>query len=126
VNDSQIPHILGQKDPSSALLDQIALLVTIQLFELSVNTSYRQKGFDLYRTPPHRIMTDPLSISAAISGIITFADVVYGHGSRFRRGCKDCPREIKQLVLEIYNLKGVFEALEPLTDDAANAGHRKS
>ena len=71
-------------------------------------------------------MSDPLSVIASITGIVAFAGAVYEQGKIFCREWKDCPKELRALVLEVYNLKGVLEALEPLVEDAADADIRTS
>jgi hypothetical protein len=70
-------------------------------------------------------MFEPSSIAAGVCEIISLAGEVYKQGRQFLRECKDCPGELKQLVLEINSLKGVLEALELLVDDAAEEGLRK-
>ncbi|KAF8247194.1 hypothetical protein K440DRAFT_644114 [Wilcoxina mikolae CBS 423.85] len=64
---------------------------------------------------------DPFTISTGLCGIISLAEVVYKQGRQFLRDCKDCPGELKALVLEINGLKGALEALELLVDDAVDA-----
>jgi hypothetical protein len=63
-------------------------------------------------------MADPFSIAAGVAGILTLAEVVYKQGREFWRECKDCPKELKALILEIHSLKGVLEALQLLIEDA--------
>jgi len=70
-------------------------------------------------------MADPFSIATGVCGMISLAEVVYKQGRQFLRECKDCPNELKQLVLEINSLKGVLDALELLVDDAAEADLRQ-
>jgi hypothetical protein len=65
-------------------------------------------------------MGDPFSIAAGVVGILSLAEVVYKQGREFWRECKDCPEELKALVLEINSLKGAIEALQPLIEDAAS------
>jgi len=63
-------------------------------------------------------MADPFSIAAGVVGILSLAEVVYKHGREFWRECKDCPKEVKALVLEINSLKGVLEVLQLLVEEA--------
>jgi hypothetical protein len=65
-------------------------------------------------------MADPFSIAAGVVGILSLAEVVYQLGREFWRECKDCPKELKALVLEINSLKAVLEALELLIEDATS------
>jgi len=65
-------------------------------------------------------MSDPFSIAAGVVGILSLAEVVYKQGREFWRDCKDCPEELKALVLEINSLKGALEALQQLIEDATS------
>jgi len=70
-------------------------------------------------------MADPFSVSTGLCSIISLAEGVYKQGCQFLRACKDCPGELKALVLEINSLKGAFETLETLVDDAVDSYLRK-
>jgi len=65
-------------------------------------------------------MADPFSIAAEVVAILSLAEMVYKQGREFWRECRDCPKELKALVLELHSLKGVFEALQLLIDDATS------
>jgi hypothetical protein len=62
-------------------------------------------------------MADPFSLAAGVVGILSLAEVVYKQGREFWRECKDCPGELKALILEINSLKGVLEGLQLLIED---------
>jgi hypothetical protein len=70
-------------------------------------------------------MADPFSVSTGLCSIISLAEGVYKQGCRFLRACKDCPGELKALVLEINSLKGALETFETLVDDAVDSYLRK-
>jgi len=61
-------------------------------------------------------MADPFSI--AVLEILSLAEVVYKQSREFWRECKDCPEELKALVMEINSLKGALEGLQLLIEDA--------
>jgi len=65
-------------------------------------------------------MADPFSIASGLVGILSLAEVVCRHGLEFWRECRDFPKELKALVLEIHSLKGVLEALQLLIEDATS------
>jgi len=70
-------------------------------------------------------MDDPFSVSTGLCSIISLAEGVYKQGCQFLRACKDCPCELKALVLEINSLKGALETFETLVDDAVDSYLRK-
>jgi hypothetical protein len=67
-------------------------------------------------------MVDPFSIGTGVVGILSLAEVVYKQGREFWHECRDCPEELKRLVLEINSLKGALEALQLLIEDATSEG----
>ena len=56
-------------------------------------------------------MTDPLSISASISGLVTLADIVFGRIYEYVKAVKKAPKEIAALSAEIGALYGVLSNL---------------
>jgi hypothetical protein len=67
---------------------------------------------------------DPLSLTTSIAGIISLAEVVCKQGYKFWRECKDCPEELKKLVLEFNAFKGVLEGFGLMIEDAVDADLR--
>ena len=56
-------------------------------------------------------MTDPLSISASISGLVTLADIVFGRIYKYVKAVKKAPKDIAGLSAEIGALYGVLSNL---------------
>ena len=56
-------------------------------------------------------MTDPLSISASISGLVTLADIVFGRIHKYVKAVKKAPKEIAALSAEIGALYEVLSNL---------------
>ena len=61
-------------------------------------------------------MTDPLSISASIAGLVTLADVVFGRVYKYTKSVKSASKEITTLSSEIGALYGILSNLRLLTD----------
>ena len=59
---------------------------------------------------------DPLSVSAAIAGLITLTEVVVPHGYEFLKGVKNAKVEISQLLAEISTLFGILQSLRLVAD----------
>ena len=57
-------------------------------------------------------MTDPLSISASIAGLVTLADIVFRRTYKYVKAVKKAPKEISALSTEIGALYGVLSNLE--------------
>ena len=56
-------------------------------------------------------MTDPLSISASIAGLVTLADIVFRRTYNYVKAVKKAPTEISALSTEIGALYGVLSSL---------------
>ena len=57
-------------------------------------------------------MTDPLSVSASISGLITLADIVFRRTYKYVRAVKKAPKEISALSAELGSLYGILNSLQ--------------
>ena len=57
-------------------------------------------------------MTDPLSVSASISGLVTLADIVFHRTYKYVKAVKKAPQEISALSAEINSLYGVLRSLQ--------------
>lgn len=57
-------------------------------------------------------MTDPLSISASISGLVTLADIVFRRTYKYVKAVKKGPKEISALSAEIGSLYGILSNLQ--------------
>ena len=57
-------------------------------------------------------MTDPLSVSASISGLITLADIVFRRTYKYVKAVKKAPKEISALSTEIGSLYGILSSLQ--------------
>ena len=57
-------------------------------------------------------MTDPLSVSASISGLVTLADIVFRRTYKYVKAVKKASKEISALFAEISSLYGVLRSLE--------------
>lgn len=57
-------------------------------------------------------MTDPLSVSASISGLITLADIVFRQIYKYIKAVKKAPKEISALSTEIGSLYGILNSLQ--------------
>ena len=60
-------------------------------------------------------MTDPLSVSASISGLVTLADIVFRRTYKYVKAVKKAPKEISALSAEIGALYGVLSNLQLLS-----------
>ena len=60
-------------------------------------------------------MTDPLSISASISGLITLADIVFHRTYKYVKAIKKGPKEISALSAEIGSLYGILSRLQQVS-----------
>lgn len=58
-----------------------------------------------------------LGIAASIAGLVSLADIVYGHLRRFVRAYKDATQDIKQVSSLIRDLAGVLHSLELIATD---------
>lgn len=56
-------------------------------------------------------MTDPLSVSASIAGLVTLADVVFGRTYKYVKAVKKAPKEISALSNQIGALYGILSNL---------------
>ena len=56
-------------------------------------------------------MTDPLSVSASISGLITLTDIVFRRTYKYVKAVKKAPKEISALSTEIGALYGILNNL---------------
>ena len=61
-------------------------------------------------------MTDPLSISASIAGLVTLAEVVFGRAYRYAKSANSASKEIASLSSEIGALYGILSSLRLLAD----------
>lgn len=59
-------------------------------------------------------MTDPLSMSASIAGLISIADLVFKAVFKYARGVKDAKNDINSLADEINGLSTVLRSLQAL------------
>ena len=57
-------------------------------------------------------MTDPLSVSASISGLLTLADIVFRRTYKYVKAVKKAPKEISALSTEIGSLYGILSSLQ--------------
>ena len=57
-------------------------------------------------------MTDPLSVSASIAGLLTLADVVFCRTYKYVKAVKKAPKEISALATEIGSLYGILSRLQ--------------
>ena len=57
-------------------------------------------------------MTDPLSVSASIAGLVTLADIVFRRTYKYVKAVKKAPKEISALSDEINSLYGVLRRLQ--------------
>ena len=57
-------------------------------------------------------MTDPLSVSASIAGLITLADIVFHRTYKYVKAVKKAPNEISALSAEIGSLYGILSRLQ--------------
>ena len=57
-------------------------------------------------------MTEPLSVSASISGVITLADIVFRRTYKYVKAVKNAPKEISALSTEIGSLYGTLSTLQ--------------
>ena len=57
-------------------------------------------------------MTDPLSVSASISGLITLADIVFRRTYKYVKAVKKAPKEISALSAELGSLYGILSTLQ--------------
>lgn len=56
-------------------------------------------------------MTDPLSVSASIAGLVTLADIVFRRTYRYAKAAKKAQKEISALSAEIGALYGILSNL---------------
>lgn len=57
-------------------------------------------------------MTDPLSISASIAGLISIADIVTRRSFKYVKGVKNAKKEVEKLIAEVMHLFGVLNQLK--------------
>lgn len=57
-------------------------------------------------------MTDPLSISASIAGLISIADIVTRRSFKYVKGVKNSKKEVEKLIAEVMHLFGVLNQLK--------------
>ena len=60
-------------------------------------------------------MTDPLSVSASIAGLITFAEIIFCRTYKYAKAVRGAPREISALSSEINALYGTLQRLQLVT-----------
>ncbi|KAI8219680.1 hypothetical protein K4K54_009323 [Colletotrichum sp. SAR 10_86] len=59
-------------------------------------------------------MSDPLSITASVGGIVSLSVAVFQRVTKFSKEAKDAEKKVKELATQIRNLSGVLQNLELL------------
>ena len=71
-------------------------------------------------------MTDPLSISASIAGLVTLADVVFGRVYKYGKSVKSASKDMAALSTEIGALYGILSNLRLLTEQLDSDAYESS
>ena len=66
-------------------------------------------------------MSDPLSISASIAGLVALADLIFRSGTKYAKGCKGAQQEVDSLMREVRDLSVVLHNLELVAFDLEEA-----
>ena len=71
-------------------------------------------------------MTDPLSISASIAGLVTLADVVFGRVYKYVKAVKTASKDIATLSAEIGALYGILSSLRLIADQLEDENYQST
>lgn len=69
---------------------------------------------------PFKYMTDPLSITASIAGLISFAQELITLLVGFVEDVREYPKEFRQVVEEVRSLCGILHAIRPIIERLGN------
>ncbi|KAF4982357.1 hypothetical protein FZEAL_2009 [Fusarium zealandicum] len=69
-------------------------------------------------------MSDPLSISASIAGLVALADLIFKHVYKYARAAKDAKEDIQALAEEVNDIARVLRVLGALAYDLERNGDR--
>jgi hypothetical protein len=61
-------------------------------------------------------MTDPLSISASIAGLMTIADIVIRNGYKYIKAVKESDKAVASLINEVNSLSGTLHSLRNIAE----------
>ena len=61
-------------------------------------------------------MTDPLSISASIAGLMTIADIVIRNGYKYIKAVRESDKAVASLINEVNSLSGTLHSLRNIAE----------